>query len=509
MTTSQSTRSARTSTGSTRTSTADLDRRTAQQSDEKLPEGAPLVIGLLVVAAFVVILNETIMSVALPSLMVDLNISTATAQWLTTGFLLTMAVVIPATGFILQRFTTRQVFAAAMTLFPLGTAIAAVAPGFGVLLLGRIVQASGTAIMMPLLMTTVLNLVPAARRGRLMGVISIVIAVAPAIGPTVSGLILSVLSWRWMFIIVLPIAIIALALGLWKISNVTTPKKAPFDVVSIVLSTFAFGGLIYGLSSLGEAAESTVPVPPWLAVSIGVLALVAFISRQLVLQRDDRALMDLRTFKSRSFVVSAIMISVSMMALFGSLVVLPLYLQNVLELGTLQTGLLLLPGGVLMGILSPIVGRLFDRIGPRPLVIPGAFIVSIALWGMTTMLHEGTSVGWVIAVHMALNCGLALMFTPLMTSGLGSLDRSLYSHGSATVSTLQQLAGAAGTALFVTALSTTTAAGLSDGLSEVAATANGVQAAFMIGGFISLAAIIASFLVRRPTNALPEGTNAH
>ncbi len=180
-----------------------------------------------------------------------------------------------------------------------------------------------------------------------------------------------------------------------------------------------------------------------------------------------------------------------------------------LALGTLETGLLLLPGGALMAILSPIVGRLFDRVGPRPLVIPGAIIVSIALWGMTTMLHEGTSIGWVIAVHLVLNAGLAFMFTPLLTSALGSLPPRLYSHGSATVSTMQQLAGAAGTALFGPVLTTTTVAGLADGQSEVTATAAGVQAAFMIGGFISLAAIVASFFVRRPAEPLPEGVAAH
>jgi DHA2 family lincomycin resistance protein-like MFS transporter len=484
------------------------DRAVAPE-DERMPHGAGLVIGLLVVAAFVVILNETIMSVALPSLMADLEITTATAQWLTTGFMLTMAVVIPATGFILQRFSMRQVFGAAMTLFSVGTLVAAIAPGFGVLLLGRIVQASGTAIMLPLLFTTVLNLVPAARRGRLMGVISIVIAVAPAIGPTVSGLILSSLSWRWMFWIVLPIALVALTLGLWKITNLTTPRKLPFDILSVVLSTLAFGGLIYGLSSLGESAEGNAPLPLWVPITVGALALAAFIARQIGLQREDRALMDLRTFRSRPFTVSIIMVAVMMMALFGSLIVLPLYLQNVLELGTLETGLLLLPGGALMAVMSPFVGRLFDRVGPRPLVIPGAIIVSIALWGMTTMLHEGTSIGWVIAVHLVLNAGLALMFTPLFTSALGSLPPRLYSHGSATVSTMQQLAGAAGTALFVTVLTTTTVGGLADGLSEVSATAAGVQAAFMIGGFISLAAIVASFFVRRPAEPLPEGVAAH
>jgi DHA2 family lincomycin resistance protein-like MFS transporter len=491
------------------TAVSDPQRSAGAAEEEKLPKGAPLVIGLLVVAAFVVILNETIMSVALPSLMTDLEIPTSTAQWLTTGFLLTMSVVIPTTGFILRRFSMRRVFGAAMSLFSLGTAIAAVAPGFGLLLVGRVVQASGTAIMMPLLITTVLTLVPAARRGRMMGVISIVIAVAPAIGPTVSGLILSALSWRWMFIIVLPIALIALVLGLWKITDLTTTAKVRLDVVSVVLSTFAFGGLIYGLSSLGEAAESGAPVPAWVPTVVGAVALAAFIARQIVLQRADRALLDLRTFTSRSFVVAVVMVTISMMALFGSLIILPLYLQNVLGLDTLATGLLLLPGGVLMGVLSPIVGRLFDRVGPRPLVIPGAFIVSAALWGMATLLHEGSSTGWVIAVHLLLNAGFAFLFTPLLTSALGSLPPALYSHGSATTSTLQQLAGAAGTALFVTVFSTTIATGLGDGLSEVSATAAGVQAAFTIGASISLAAIVASFFVRRPANALPAGAAAH
>lgn len=228
-----------------------------------------------------------------------------------------------------------------------------------------------------------------------------------------------------------------------------------------------------------------------------------------MLQRNDRALLDLRTFKTRSFVVAAVMMTVSMMALFGSLIILPLYLQNVLQLGTLETGLLLLPGGVLMGVLSPIVGRLFDRVGPRPLVIPGAFIVSAALWGMATMLHEGSSIVWVIGVHLLLNAGFAIMFTPLMTSALGALKPSLYAHGSAITSTLQQLAGAAGTAVFVTVLSTTMATTFADGLSQVSATAAGVQAAFLIGGLISLAAIVASFFVRREANTLPAGVVVH
>src|SRR5690606_38597413 len=170
-------------------------------------------IGVLLVAAFVVILNETIMNVALPSLMVELDVSANTVQWLSTAFLLTMAVVIPMTGFLLQRFTTRFVFVLAMSLFSAGTLIAGLAPGFVALLAGRIVQASGTAIMMPLLMTTILRLVPTHSRGSVLGTVGIVISVAPALGPTVSGVILQFLSWRFMFLLVLPIALTAIVIG--------------------------------------------------------------------------------------------------------------------------------------------------------------------------------------------------------------------------------------------------------------------------------------------------------
>ena len=476
-------------------------------SPDRLDARTKTVIGLLLVSSFVVILNETIMSVALPRLMTDLQITAATAQWLTTGFMLTMAVVIPATGYLLQRFTMRTLFLAAMSLFSTGTLLAALAPGFGVLLGGRIIQASGTAIMIPLLMTTVLNTVPVHRRGTIMGTISIVIAVAPAIGPTVSGLILSVLDWRWMFWLVLPIALLALGMGALKVQNLTETRRTPFDVLSILLSTVAFGGLIFGLSSIGEAAAGEAPMPVWIPLVLGAVSLAAFVARQLVLQRSDRALMDLRTFASRPFVVAIVMVLISMMALFGALIVLPLYLQNVLGLSALNTGLLLLPGGVVMAILSPIVGRLYDRIGPRPLVIPGAVVLTSALWGLT-MLDQNTPVAMVIALHCLLNAGLGFIFTPLFTSSLGSLDRSLYSHGSAILNTLQQLAGGAGTAVFITLMTTGTARALSEGADAIEAAAAGVHTAFFWGAVVSLGALAVSFLVRRPRNAAPAEAGA-
>ncbi|MFX4292908.1 MDR family MFS transporter [Streptomyces bohaiensis] len=474
------------------------DAPDTKPQDDAIPREIKTVIALLVVSAFVVILNETIMSVALPRLMEDLDITAATAQWLTTGFLLTMAVVIPTTGLILQRFSTRTVFLTAMGLFNSGTVIAAAAPGFGVLLGGRIIQACGTALMIPLLMTTVLNFVPASRRGRTMGLISIVIAVAPAIGPTFSGLILSVLSWRWLFLVVVPVALLSLGLGAVLVRNITTPRAVRFDILSILLSALAFGGLIYGLSSIGKAAaDGEAPVPPLLPVSVGVVALVLFVLRQTVLQRADRALLDLRTFTQRTFAVGVLMMVLCMGALFGSLILLPMYLQNVLGLSTLSTGLILLPGGLTMGLIAPLVGKLFDRHGPRPLVIPGAFGMTAALVAMTT-LGVSSPPAMVVAIHVFLCVSLGFMMTPLMTSALGSLEPSLYSHGSAIVSTLQQLAGAAGTALFVTMMTRGTAASVDGGSGPVTALADGIHGAFLVGAALAAIGAAASFLVRKP-----------
>ncbi|MGO2658221.1 MDR family MFS transporter [Mycetocola reblochoni] len=462
------------------------------------------VIGLLLVAAFVVILNETIMGVALPMIMEELSITAATGQWLSTAFMLTMAIVAPTTGYILQRFRLRPVFITAMSLFTTGTLIAGLSSAFAPLLLGRIVQASGTAIMMPLLMTTILTIVPPASRGRIMGAVSIVISVAPAIGPTVSGFILQSLSWQWLFLSVLPVAVIALVLGLIWLRNITETRPGHLDIPSVGLSVLAFGGIIFGLSSFGEAAGGEQLLSPWIPLGAGLVALALFIWRQLALAPSGRALLDLRAFARPVFRLNIAVIVIVMFALFGSIIVLPIYLQTVLGLSTLQTGLMLLPGGIVMGVMAPFVGRAFDRIGARPLVIPGSIIAAAALWGLAS-LTEASDPLMVIAVHVVLNIGLALMFTPLMTSALGSLPHELYSHGSAIFGTIQQLAAAAGTAIFITVMSLASAGALESGAEPLAATEKGIQAAFLTGAIVATVTVVVTLFVRK---SVPEAADA-
>lgn len=455
-----------------------------------------LVINVLLVSTFVVMLNETAMSVAIPKLMSALGVEANAAQWLTTAFLLTMAVVIPVTGYLLQRFNSRPIFILAMTLFTTGTALASLSPNLGVLIVARVIQASGTAIMMPLLMTTVMTLVAPHERGKMMGNISIVMSVAPAIGPVLAGFILAYLDWRWFFVIMLPISLGALALGYRMMVNVSTPREAPLDILSVVLSAFAFGGIVYGLSGFGVEAGAQV-INPLIPLLVGVVVMVLFVWRQLMLAPKGNALLDLSTLKAGNFTASMVMISILMLAMFGTIILLPIYLSSIIGFETWQIGLLMMPGSLLMGLLGPFVGRLFDKVGPRPLIIPAMGLVTLVLWAMT-LLGVGTPWPFILAGHLVMSLGFAFLFGPLFTTSLSSVQPQLYSHGSALLGSIQQVAGAAGVALFVALMSSQTASLAAAGTVPMEALAGGIRLAFTVGAVIAIFAFGASFLVKRP-----------
>ncbi|MEV0457262.1 MDR family MFS transporter [Catellatospora methionotrophica] len=455
-----------------------------------VPGRTPPVIRLLVLATFVVILNETIMINAIPNLMEALKITEQTAQWLSTAFMLTMAAVIPVTGWFLQRVSTRGAYTTAMGLFLLGTTLAIVSPNFEVLLGARIIQASGTAVMMPLLMTTLMHVVPERDRGRVMGNVSLAISVAPAMGPALSGVILSLGSWRLLFAVVLPIAALITWGGMKQLENIGEPEAGTIDWFSVVLAALGFGGLVYGLSRFQDAS---VGLAAGIVVA-GLAAIAVFVLRQVSLQKLGSPLMDLRTLKHRTYTISLILMSVAFMAMLGSMILLPLYLQNIRGLSALQAGLLVMPGSVAMGLLGPTVGRLFDRFGGRVLVIPGAIAISLALAGFTQV--SMTMPYWqILGLHAMLMVGLAATFTPVFTLGLGAVPPHLYAHGSSILGTLQQVAAAFGTALVVTVMSARADALKAEGVAATAASLDGMRLAFIIGVVLSIAVIIAALLL--------------
>ncbi|MHA7286196.1 DHA2 family efflux MFS transporter permease subunit [Arthrobacter sp. MDT3-44] len=464
---------------------------------KRLSPGEVLTISVLVFSAFVAFLSEMVVGVALPQIMDDLNITATTGQWLTTGYALTLAVIIPTTGYIMQRFQLRTIFIASVGLFTLGTLIAAVAPGFALLLTGRIVQALGTAVLVPLLMTTSIGLVAPSRQGQMMALVTAVSAVAPALGPAFSGLVMSQLSWRWLFIIILPLSVLGLLIGAIKMPNLTTPRRIGFDALSLVLSAIGFGALVFGLASAGESSDGHFSASFWIAIPLGVAGIAAFVARQLRLQRRGAAVLDLRIFTYAGFARPVIVFTFLVMGAFALATLLPLVMQESLGLGSLETGLLMVPGGATIGIVSLLIGRYYDRIGARGLALPGALVVGAGWWFMTTFT-EDTSMWVVLATYVFVCAGQAFAWVALFTMSLGSLPSALTPHGSAALNTIQQLGGAAGLAVLIAVLSSNA------GGTDAASVADGARAAFTVGTVLAVVALVATAFLPRHARTMNE-----
>lgn len=403
-------------------------------------------IAVMIIGAFVAVLNETLMNVALPEIMVQLNVAASTAQWLTTSYMLTIGILIPTTAYLMQRFTTRQLYLSAMGLFALGSFIAGVSPNFELLLAGRVIQAAGTGIILPLMSAVVLALISPEKRGQVMGALGVVILFAPAIGPTISGIIIVYFSWRMLFFFVLPIAIFALLFSWKMLRNVIDVTKPKLDYISILFSTLGFGGIVYGFSSAGKGGAGWASPEVIIGIIIGCVGLIFFAIRQ---NRLEQPILSLRPFTIPLFTIGAIILTLTMMAMFSSMILLPMFLQKGLNISALQTGIAMLPGGVIMGIMSPFSGRLFDKYGAKWLSRIGLLIVVVMLL-LFSFLDVNVTLGRIILLHSIMMLGISLFMMPIMTMSLNQLPKELYSHGSAILNTVQQVSGAIGTALLIT-----------------------------------------------------------
>ncbi|MNB69808.1 putative multidrug resistance protein EmrY [compost metagenome] len=468
-----------------------------QQPEVKKFKTIPILVSLLL-AGFIGMFSETALNVALSDLMNILQITASTAQWLTTAYLLTLGILVPISGMLLQWFTTRQLFVAAVSFSIVGTFIAAMAPSFEILLLARVVQAMGTALLLPLMFNTILVIIPPEKRGGAMGLIGLVIMVAPAIGPTIAGLLISNLTWHWIFWLSLPFLVMSLISGILFMQNVSEVTKPKMDILSIILSSAGFGGIVFGFSSAGEEGGwgSTKVIA---AIAIGVIALVLFVIRQLTMKQP---MINLRAFKYPMFTVAVLMIFICMMIILSSMLILPMYLQQGQGYSAFKAGLLLLPGGIINGLMSPIMGRLFDKYGPKWLVIPGLVVVAVSLWFFSSITATSTVI-FVIVLHSALMIGISMIMMPAQTNGINQLPLEYYPHGTAIMNTLQQVAGAIGTALAVSIMTSGTKSYMetvtdaSNPLNALAAFTHGVQNAFVFGMVMAVVGLIVAFFIKR------------
>lgn len=458
---------------------------------------------IMILGAFLATLNQTIMSVATPELMSDFSISASTAQWLTTGYMLVNGVLIPITAYLMQRFSTRQLFQASMIIFLVGTVVSAFANGFPVLLTGRMIQAAGAGIIMPLLTNVILVLFPPDKRGAAMGMMGLAIIFAPAIGPTLAGYILENYKWETMFYGMIPLALLVIICGSIFLRNVSEQTKNKLDVLSVTLSTVGFGTLLYGFSRAGSLGWSSAEVI--VSIAVGVVSLALFTWRQLA---SSTPLLDLRAFKYNTFTLTTIINVAATMVMYADMMLLPLYLQNTRGYTALESGILMFPGALVMGLLMPITGKLFDRFGAKWLAIIGMVITIGTTIGFVD-LTDSTSYTYLLFMSTARRIGMALLLMPIQTAGLNQLPSRLNAHGTAITNTIRQVAGAVGTSLLVTVMTTRTTTHMTDMLASggnsgatqqqmiTDATIQGINDAYLVIVGIGILGLLLTFFIKR------------
>ncbi|MEF2965711.1 DHA2 family efflux MFS transporter permease subunit [Paenibacillus sp. M1] len=400
---------------------------------------------ILMLGAFIGLFGETALNMALTNVMEDFSIPAPTAQWLTTGYLLVLAILVPISALLMKWFSTRQLVLGALVISLAGAALAALDINFAVLLIGRLVQAVGTGLLLPVMLNVVLIIFPVQKRGVVMGIVGLVITTAPAIGPTLSGVIISTLGWSYIFWISALLYLLLLVIGLPKITNVSEITKPKIDVLSILLSTVGFGGFIFALATMAEEPFSSVKV--WLPLIVGIIALILFCIRQMKMAQP---MINLRVFKFSMFTLGTLIMFLSILIILSTSILLPMYLKGALLFSAAIAGVLLLPGNAVNVVMSPLVGKLFDKFGARYFAIMGFIFVLIGNMIFLTTISATTPVWQIVVAFMILFFGLTMTTMPAQTNALNQLPRELYADGSAAMNTLNQVAGAAGTAIAIT-----------------------------------------------------------
>lgn len=455
-----------------------------------------VILTVLVAGCFLSTLNQTLLNVALSNLMEVFSVSATTVQWMFTGFMLVNGILVPITAYLMKRFTTRQLFISSMSFLLIGSILCAIAPTFTILLIGRMIQAVGAGIVMPLLMSVVMFLFPPEKRGTMMGYIGFAIIFAPAIAPTLSGFVIEYLSWRWLFIGLIPLFVIILLLSIKYLVNVTEKEESKLDVTSVILSTIGFGLILYGFSSAGNSGWNDSIVLS--SIIIGLITITLFCMRQI---KSSDPLLNLDVFKNKLFTITTIINVMITMMMYADMILLPLYLQDGRSFTAFEAGLVLLPGAIINAFLSPVTGKIYDRYGAKFVFVIGLIFIIPSMW-VVTDLTESTTFTFLMIRTIFLRIGLSFITMPLNTANLNALSTKLVSHGTAINNTIRQLSGAVGTAIIITIFTAQTS-GHAENLSQDSPNASNAtiqSLASVLGSsdayyFMTILAIIALLLV--------------
>jgi EmrB/QacA subfamily drug resistance transporter len=460
---------------------------------EKIDSGRPQygMIIILMFGAFICVLNNTLLNIALPSIMVDLKIDPATVQWVTTGYMLVNGILTPASAFIIQKYSIKRLFLSAMILFSLGTIIAGSAYHFPILLLGRMTQAAGTSIMMPLLLNVMLVSFPVEKRGTAMGIYSLVFTAAPAIGPTLSGWIIEHYDWRMLFHFVAPLTVMVVIIGFFLLKSHPEKKPITLDKMSLVLSSIGFGNLLYGFSAAGKNGWNS----PVIIITIvtGIISVVLFVLKQT---RQESPMLNFRIFTYPMYALSSGILTVTQIIMYSTMMILPIYVQSVLGISPIDAGIMMLPGVIVTSIMAPIVGKVFDRFGGRVMAIVGLSIIILTTWYFSVLSLE-TSYAMVTIMHTIRMFGMSMVAMPVQTNGLNQLPKELYPHGTAMNSTINYMAGSVGTAFLFTIMTKKSNEVIQSGSDTLSGMLSGINHSFFMTLYLLIFALVLALFIRR------------
>lgn len=453
---------------------------------------------VLLIGGFMSMLNETAVNIAFPHIMLQFHISAGTVQWLTTIYVLVCGIVFLTSAFLIQRFSTRKLFTSSMGFLIAGTTVVCLSPNFPVLLAGRLIQAIGTGILVPLIFNTILILVPAEKRGTTMGLVTLVIVFAPMIAPVLMGFTMEFMSWHCFFVFLLISFVFISIAGSLFLSNVSKLTHPKLDILSVTLATAGFGGVVIGLSGLGEkglSSEVTIPLV------VGILSLALFVARQLKLEHP---MLNLKTFRYSFFSIGIVITMVNVMSTFAVAILLPIYLQNALGTTSFVTSMVMLPGSILGGILPLVSGCIYDKKGPKMVISSGLAVMCLSML-LFAGLSDSTLLEAVVLICCGIYAGSSFVMAPNQTNTLGNLPSKYYASGSAIMTSLQQIGGSIGSSLFVSFMSFGQHNYLQNIVNpthaqQVSALISGVDFAFMIGAAMLAFVFVLSLFLKRKTN---------
>lgn len=447
---------------------------------------------VLLLGCFIGMFNETILNVALSKLMLEMHISAITAQWLATGYVLVVGVLVPITAFLMHTFTTKQLYVSAMILFLLGTICAACSNSFTLLLISRLIQASGAGMLVPIMMNSALVVTPSEKHGSIMGLCIAVLTLGPALSPTVSGFLLQSFSWHALFILLIPFIIICIIGGLIFLQNTSEITKPKIDFLSIVLSSIGFAGIIYAVSSAGTSSLlSTIII-----FAIGLISLIIYGRRQLFLKQP---ILEIRAFKYPVFTIGVFLTMIIQMFQFSINMIIPLLMQNGLKTSSFTSALVLLPGILVGVILTPLNGAIFDKKGGKVL-IPVGFSLILVFTFLLSRCTPSTSILQITIMYCFIMIGQSMTISPSQTIALNQLPPKNNPDGVAIINTAMQVAGALGSALFVGIMTAVQSSYLKTSHNATKAIFNGFSHSVTVAAVLMAAGFVLSLKLARQSN---------